>query len=270
MARKQKALTLRAVKANPGIRASYRKQLDVMLRQMHEDYMREVDAEYGALEFRIAGDAKWRSPMERMTDILDRLTTRWTSRFATFASMLSRRTVTGILSRVRNARKQELKDFGFNIQIPRSRVMDERVQALIQANATDIESLPLAYSSRVAKLVSNAVASGMDRATLVSDLHKGLGIGLRKAKNIARDQTNKSTQALAQVEDEEIGFTEGTWIHVPGRKTSRPTHIRMDGKRFNLKEGLYDSEVKRNVTPGSLWLCACTYRPVIPESWKVN
>ena len=267
---RQKALTLRSIKANPGIRASYRKQLDAMLRQMHEDYMREVEAGYGALESRITGDAKWRSPMERMTEILDRLTDRWAKRFASFSAMLSKRTVTGILSRVRNARKQELKDFGFNIQIPKSRVMDERVQALIQANATDIEGLPLAYSSRVARLVSNAVASGMDRVTLVSDLNRGLGISLRKARNIARDQTNKATQALAQVEDEEIGFTEGTWIHVPGRKTSRKTHIKMDGKRFNLKEGLYDSDVKRNVTPGSLWLCACTYRPVIPESWKVN
>lgn len=267
---RQKALTLRSIKANPGIRASYRKQLDAMLRQMHEDYMREVEAGYGALEARITGDAKWRSPMERMTEILDRLTDRWAKRFASFSAMLSKRTVTGILSRVRNARRQELKDFGFNIKISKSRVMDERVQALIQANATDIEGLPLAYSSRVAKLVSNAVASGMDRVTLVSDLNKGLGISLRKAKNIARDQTNKATQALAQVEDEEIGFTEGTWIHVPGRKTSRKTHIKMDGKRFNLKEGLYDSEVKRNVTPGSLWLCACTYRPVIPDSWKVN
>ena len=37
---RQKARTLRSIKANPGIRASYRRAMDVMIRQMHEDYMR--------------------------------------------------------------------------------------------------------------------------------------------------------------------------------------------------------------------------------------
>ena len=150
--------------------------------------------------------------------------------------------------------------------------MDERVQALIQANATDIEGLPLAYSSRVAKLVSNAVASGMDRVTLVSDLNKGLGISLRKARNIARDQTNKATASIAEATDESLGVTEGIWIHVPGRKMSRPTHVAMNGKRFKLSEGLFDPDpkVRRYVKPGSEILCACRYRPVWPESWGVK
>ena len=31
-------------------------------------------------------------------------------------------------------------------------------------------------------------------------------------------------------------------MHIPGVKTSRPTHKAMDGQRFMLSEGLYDSE----------------------------
>ena len=264
-----KPLTLRAAKPNPGIRSVYRKQIAGLIRQMHEDYLREIEAEYTALEPRITGDAKWRSPMERLNDLLTKLSDRWTRRFSALASLIAPRTVKSILSRVRNGRKQALKDFGFNIAIPKSRVMDERVQALILSSGADIEAIPATYAGRVAKAVSNSVVAGLDRVSLTRELHKGLGIELRKARNIARDQTNKATQALARVTDEDIGFEEGVWIHVPGAVTSRKTHVAMDGKKFKLNEGLYDSDVKRKVIPGELWLCQCDYRPCIPDSWKV-
>lgn len=260
---------LRAVKPNPGIRASYRKAMASMIRQMHEDYLREIDALYSALESRITGDAKWRSPMERLNDLLTKLSDRWTKRFAALASSIVPRTVKHIFTRVKDTRRQTLKDLGFNIKISKSRVMDDRVQALILASAADVESIPATYAGRVAKAVSNSVVAGLDREALTQELHKGLGIELRKARHISRDQTNKATQALARVTDEEIGFEEGVWIHVPGSKTSRETHIKMDGKKFKLGEGLYDSDVKRKVIPGELWLCQCDYEPLIPDSWRM-
>ncbi len=39
----------------------------------------------------------------------------------------------------------------------------------------------------------------------------------------------------------------------------------MNGKRFRLDEGLYDSAVGRKVLPGELVACNCTFRAVIPE-----
>ena len=263
---------IRAVKPNPGIRASYRKAMASMIRQMHEDYLREIDALYSALEPRITGDATWRSPMERLDDLLTKLSDRWTKRFAVLASSLVPRTVKSIFSRVKDTRRQTLKDMGFNIKISKSRVMDDRVQALILASASDVQSIPATYAGRVAKAVSNSVVAGLDREALTQELHKGLGIELRKARHISRDQTNKATQAMAESTDESLGVTEGIWVHVPGRKMSRATHVAMNGKKFKLNEGLYDPDrkVRRNVKPGSLPLCACIYRPVWPESWGVK
>ena len=265
-----KPLTLRAVNPNPGMRSSYRKTLYAQIRAMHNDFLSRLDGLYGSMESRIVGDAKWRSPMERLNEALEALVSKWTARFATLASTFAPRFVKGVFSRVKSTRRQALKDAGFSITMNKSRLMDDRVQALIQMNADAIEGIPATYSSRAAKLVSSSVAAGLDRAALVDGLVKGFGMEVRKAKNIARDQVNKATQVLSQVADEELGFKEGIWKHIPGRKSSRPTHVAMDGKRFKLGEGLYDSEVKRNVKPGELWLCACRYRPVIPETWKVD
>jgi len=276
MAKRQqdKVRTFRSVKANPGIRASYRRAMDVMIRQMHEDVMRDVLDEYGALEPRIASDSAgpWKSPMERMTERLRILTDRWTTRFRLFSVLLAKRFVGGIKKAVKNNREQALKDAGMGIRLNPSRLYNERVQALIQGNVDLIRSIPQEHMERVKVQVNNAVAQGLDRGQLARQLQHGYGVTERRAKTIARDQTNKATASIAEATDESLGVTEGVWIHVPGRKMSRPTHVAMEGKRFKLSEGLYDPDpkVRRKVKPGELILCACRYRPVWPESWGVK
>lgn len=97
------------------------------------------------------------------------------------------------------------------------------------------------------------------------NLPNAYAITKRRAKLIARDQSNKATQAIRSIEAKELGITEGVWVHVPGAKSSRKTHMQMNGKRFRLDEGLYDSAVGRKVLPGELVACNCTFRAVIPE-----
>jgi uncharacterized protein with gpF-like domain len=135
-----------------------------------------------------------------------------------------------------------------------------------------IRSIPQEHMERVKVQVNNAVAQGLDRGQLARQIQHGYGVTERRAKTIARDQTNKATASIAEATDESLGVTEGIWIHVPGRKMSRPTHVAMEGKRFKLSEGLYDSDpkVRRKVKPGELILCACRYRPCWPESWGVK
>ena len=276
MAKKQKdkVLSFRAAKPNPGIRAGYRRAMETVIRQMHEDVMRDVMDEYGALENRIVRDSSgvWKSPMERLQERLRILTDRWTRRFALLGTLLSRRFVGGIKRAVKRNRLQALKDAGMDIRFTPSRVYNERVQALIQGNVDLIKSIPQEYLGKVKAQVNQAVAAGLDRGSLAKQLQRDYGATERRAKTIARDQTNKATQAMAESTDESLGVTEGIWVHVPGRKMSRATHVAMNGKRFKLSEGLYDPDrkVRRNVKPGSLPLCACIYRPCWPESWGVK
>lgn len=273
MAKRQqdKVRTLRAVNPNPGIRASYRRALRSMVRAMREDYERRLSELYSVLEPRIVGDAKWRSPMERLQEALGKLADRWTRRFSAFAEKVAPAFVKDVFRRVVKGRKQSFEDAGISKVLLKDlslkdQVMDERVQALIAENVALIRTIPQDCHARIQAMVTRAVAGGQSEASLARDIAKTFGVTERRAGVIARDQTLKATQSIAQTADREMGITEGVWIHVPGRKTSRPTHVKMDGVKFELGKGLWDSAVSRWVKPGSEILCACKYRPVIPEA----
>lgn len=277
MAKRQqdKVRTLRAVNPNPGIRAAYRRSLRAMVRAMREDYQRRLSELYAVLEPRIAGDAKWRSPLERLQDAMGKLADKWESKFSSFADKLVPKVFKGIFGRVVKSRGQTLKDAGIKPPLLKDlslkdRVMDARVQTLIEANVALIKTIPQDCHARVLKMVTNAVATGQTEKELTAAIFKAFAVSERRANVIARDQVLKATQSIAQATDKELGITEGVWIHVPGRKSSRPTHVKMDGKKFTLGTGLWDSEVNRWVVPGELILCACKYRPVVPETWKAG
>ena len=72
-------------------------------------------------------------------------------------------------------------------------------------------------------------------------------------------------EAIKLSESRRLGVKVGIWVHIPGPKSSRKTHMQMNGKPFLLSEGLYDSNAGRKILPGELDGCNCTYRDFIPE-----
>ena len=269
-----KPLTLRAVNPNPGIRARYRRSLRAMIVAMKEDYARRLSALYNVLEPRIVGDAKWKTPMERMQDELGKLASKWEGKFTSFASKIAPSIVKSVFGRVAKSRRQSIKDVGFDVPLKdkdlKGRISDARVQVLIEANVALIKTIPQDCHARVLKMVTNAVANGQTEKELTAEIFRVFAVSERRANVIARDQTLKATQSLAQAVDKELGITEGVWIHVPGRKMSRPTHVAMNGKKFTLTTGLWDSDEHKWVRPGECILCACKYRPIVPETWKAG
>lgn len=158
-----------------------------------------------------------------------------------------------------------MKAAGFTVQIHPSRVLNDTVKALIAENVSLIRSIPQQFFQQVESLVQRSIIQGRDVASLRDELQGRFGVTRNRAKLIARDQSNKAFQAIKRAENQQLGIKEGIWVHVPGTKSSRKTHMRMNGKRFKLNEGLYDSDVKRKVLPGELVACNCVYRAVIPE-----
>ena len=56
----------------------------------------------------------------------------------------------------------------------------------------------------------------------------------------------------------------GTWVYIPGR-LGKCHHAEHDGKPFLLNEGLYDEESGKNILPGELPGCICTFRDFVLE-----
>lgn len=255
------AKILRAIKPNAGIRAAYRRRLEGMIDDMQKSVVWWLRAEYRRQESRITQDAPAEDLNRRINRLFRYWMRMWRARLDRFAIEFVRDTE----RKTRNSFRQVLRAAGITVRFDPSRAQQTVVRALILENTKLIKSIPEEYFSNVFRIVGQGVSMGRNLAWLEDELHKRYDITRRRARLIARDQSNKASAAIKQVECRQLGITEGVWVHVPGTKSSRKTHMRMNGKRFRLDEGLYDSAVGHTVLPGELVACNCTYRAVVPE-----
>lgn len=135
-------------------------------------------------------------------------------------------------------------------------IVDEMTGLITRMASEDLE--------RVRTVITQGVTGGMNLSEIEKTLKASKGFTAARAKRVALDQSIKVNQAIQRANDKSLGLTEGIWVHVPGRYSSRHTHVAMNGKRFKLDEGLYDKAVDRNVLPGSEPYCRCIYRAVLP------
>ena len=261
------AKLLRAQHPNAGLQKEYERKLLATLDEMQRSVEYWLLSAYRQNKQRIVQDAEPPSqvPATWMQWALRRLQRYWLRRWRDRADILAR----WFLRRMRTTSaaqfKAAMKAAGFTVKMASSRVMNDVVKALIAENVSLIRSIPSQYFQQVESLVQRSIIQGRDVAYLRDELHHRYAVTQNRAKLIARDQNNKAFQAIKRVENKQLGITEGIWVHVPGTKSSRKTHMKMNGKRFKLDEGLYDADVGRKVLAGELPCCNCTYRAVIPE-----
>lgn len=249
---------IRAVRPNAGLRKAYAGKLRSLVRQMAQDVAKELEGLYRKVEPQIAKDARGESPAERLQKIIDRMRKKWEESTRDFAEDTADWFVRKTRDHVDRAQNSALRASGFeafDLRFDKGQISQDAFDALVNANTSLIKSISSRYIQEVEGLVMRAVTDGRDVAGLKSELSKRYDITQRRADFIARDQCNKATEALCRANDLEVGVEQGEWIHVPGKHTSRETHKEMDGKKFDLKKGLYDRDVGRYVLPGGrTWL----------------
>ena len=192
---------------------------------------------------------------------------RWQKYFDELGDKLARRFV-GRLSKAEKARfEQALKDAGWTVKFRTPRGVNNILQSAVIENIKLIKNLPEKYFMDVQSSCSIAIQNGKDLEFLERELRKIEGINERRARTIARDQSNKITAALDREHASNLGITEAVWVYTYGSKEPRHTHVEMDGKRFKLSEGLYDPnpKVARKIQPAELINCRCMYRMLLPE-----
>lgn len=261
--------TIRAISANAGVRAWYRKRLEREIKAMHESVCYWLEAAYKARESEIVGDA---SPARDILSRFAELSRRWLKRWNMLAGWLARRAVQKTASTTTVSMKEAFRAAGFTVKFKASRHLNSVTQALIAENVSLIKTIPSQYFSQIEGIVTRGVSMGRDLAYIREELAKRYAISYRRAALIARDQLDKATQAIQRTRDAELGITEGIWVHLPGQYSSRKTHIAMNGKRFKLEgpdAGLYDSDVDRKVLPAECVCCRCSYRRVLPDFGKL-
>ena len=201
-------------------------------------------------------------------DIFKRLREKWYRRFEVRGREIAKWLADKTKKRTDAQILRKLKENGFTLTPHYTGEENALISQIIANNVAMIKSIPQSYLGEVQEAVSYSFKRGYDSERLYKRLKDIIGRVNENSDNraqlIARDQLQKATQQLAIVSAKEYGATKARWIHVPGKYSSRRTHIDMDGKVFDLNVGLYDSDVGRDVKPGELIYCQCQMSILLP------
>lgn len=122
--------------------------------------------------------------------------------------------------------------------------------------------------ARVRETITRGILEGQNLGEIEKTLLASKGFSEARAKRVALDQSVKVNQNIQRNNAASLGLTRGIWVHVPGKYSSRETHIAMNGREFELYEGLYDDDVQALVVPGELPFCRCTFRLNVTDLLK--
>lgn len=114
-------------------------------------------------------------------------------------------------------------------------------------------------SAQAQQRISNAVFDGLRNRTppreVAKSIREAVDMGRRRSVNIAADQANKLTSALAEERRREAGIDTWKWRH------SRKAHPRADHQTRDGKE--YTDATAPKDLPGRLPFCGCRSQAVV-------
>lgn len=245
---------------NAGYNARYRREIRRLIKAMHKDVKRELGALYSVL----ATDA----PLT-LTEIMARLRKKWYYLFEKRAKEMAKWLADSVQKRTRQDVMNQLKKMGFALTPHYTGAEKKLIKDFVQESVSLIKTIPQTFLKEVQENVKKAFERGGDRAAIKEAIEDKIDHPLvhnaeRRAELIAKDQTQKVTQDFARANAQAYGATKARWIHIPGEKTSRITHMEMDGEEFDINVGLFDPDVGENVLPGQLIYCMCTQEFLFP------
>jgi uncharacterized protein with gpF-like domain len=260
---------LRVIQTSAGTKAQYTRLLLRMVRELSAEVAEAVKKMYRAELPEIVGDE---SPADRLAGLFAEQRTRFAARIDVEAPRLAEWFTERVRQQVTAAQRSMFAAAGIEgltVGFETGTLTQNAVQAIVAENVNLIKSIGSQYLTDVEGIVMRSVLAGRDLKTLGQELRGRYDITARRAALIARDQSNKATQAISRANSLDAGLTRAEWIHIPGRKSSRRSHEAMHGKQFDLTRGMYDPEVKKRIQPGELVACNCSYRLVIDKKlWK--
>ena len=141
---------------------------------------------------------------------------------------------------------------------------EEKIGAMVDEATSLITKVAADDLVRIQETVTQGFVEGSDTEALEESLSMTEGFSEARVKRVVLDQTLKVNNGIQRANCDSLGIREGVWIHVPGQYSSRESHIRMNGRKFDLDIGCYDDAYGDYVQCGELPYCRCQYRPILP------
>jgi uncharacterized protein with gpF-like domain len=256
-----KVKAIRAIWPNAGIRQRYQRRMTALIREMADSVEYWLQAQRKATPPVMASDAL---PSDAMQDEVHRLFEQWQDRFEREAPKMADSFVRGQFSSTSAAMRMALREAGWSIEFILTPAMRDAFEASLAENVGLIKSIPSQYLQEVEGIVMRNYAAGRDLKSMAAEIRTRYHVAANRAVLIARDQANKGNSVVLRARQQELGITESIWLHSHAGKTPRPTHVAMNGKRYLISKGMYDSAVKKFIWPSELIGCRCQGRSVLP------
>lgn len=253
---------LSPVRPHAGLQAVYRRRILALVGEMARSYEHWIRAQYRRTPPKMAMDAL---SSDEFVRLLKDMGARWSRRFNDAAPRLAKYFLQSVRTRSEADLQRILRDAGISVRFRMTPELRDIMKAEIAENVALIRSIQQQYHSQVEGMVMRSVVEGRDLSMLVRELRERYTITRKRAELIARDQNNKATSAIQRERQTSLGIEKGVWLHSHAGKEPRPTHLANHGKEFSVKDGWYDPDprVRKNIWPGQLINCRCTWKPVV-------
>lgn len=239
--------TLKDIRPNLGNERAYLKELRAILLRIKSDVNRVMTPDLMTFGHRV-----------------DYLLSTWSNRLSKLGEKIASKFINRQRGSFDREFMKELQKAGFTARFTLNPQIETVLQASIAENVGLIKSIGVDYLEKVQQQVWSAVANGYDLGQLTKDLKSINGVTDRRAKLIARDQGAKAHAIIERERRKEAGITQAIWLHSHAGKTPRPSHVKANGKVFDIEKGLYlDGEW---VLPGQAINCRCNSRAIIDLS----
>lgn len=258
---------------NAAVAARAYARLEKMIRRMFADYRREVEAFFKTehaqaffkTEDRFAMDAKSTATQARI--LTNTLNDKFQRLFDLNAKPMAETMVDQSSDASSASLHSSLKELSGGLSLPttslKGPIMDVWT-ASVTESASLIKSIPSQTLTQLSGAVQRSITTGNGLQDLVPFFNKQEGITLRRARNIANDQTRKAYNTLNKARMVQTGIQKFEWLHTGGGQKPRPLHVAMSGNIYSFDNlPVIDETTGERGIPGQLPNCRCRMLPVI-------
>lgn len=274
---KERAKALRALESNRGLAIAAGKRIRAIVNQFEKAYKKEalrIAAKYCKNEVQDAAISVVPSELEIA---LAKLAAKQSMGLGSNAKQVSRWYCRQLLRNISADQKRALKKAGIStawlkqkwtVQIVRGQYVApsvaKKLPEQVEANAALITKLCERSAQKVQNAIAEGISKGYNLSRLTEKINSLENMDEARAARVALDQSCKLNQFIQVENSKALGVKEGIWVHVPGQYESRASHMKMNGKKFDLEKGMYDPDVEDYVQPGELPYCRCCFKAILP------